>query len=395
MPSTIAKIVDGFPFPTIPPIVGVPNYESIAELHMKLNSNSASVQSNLGDSTLGLLSLTVSDAVYNTLSNIPFVAPENPGAVPNIPDGSTGPAIADIRFAFDQATARFNEYDLTDKALRQILLASIDETYVRTLRHRYTGYGKTSTRTMLEHLYANYANISPANLQQNDAKLRAPYDANHPIETLIDQVELAVEYSAVGKTPYSAEKVVTIAFQLVFQTGLFLDDCKLWKRKAPVEKTWANFKTFFALARHEWRKSLVTNAGGGFQSANHVYQQDTVGTIANLATATASDRASFADLTTTNGTLTAELTASNAKLVVALQEITKLTTTIADLKAKSGNQPSRQQDASFPTRHYCWTHGFRCTHPSKECPAPDTGHQTSAISRNTKGGSSATFKAAS
>ena len=69
---------------------------------------------------------------------------------------------------------------------------------------------------MLEHLYANYANISPADLQQNDAKLRAPYDANHPIETLIDQVELAVKYAAVGKTSYSAEQVVTIAFQLVF-----------------------------------------------------------------------------------------------------------------------------------------------------------------------------------
>ena len=101
MPYTIAKIVDGFPFPTIPPIVGVPNYEIIAELHMKLNSNSASVQSNLGDGTLGLLSLTVSDAVYNTLSNTPFVAPANPGAAPNIPDGSTGPAIVDIRFAFN------------------------------------------------------------------------------------------------------------------------------------------------------------------------------------------------------------------------------------------------------------------------------------------------------
>jgi len=30
MASTIDKIVDGFPFPTIPPIVGEPTYESIA-----------------------------------------------------------------------------------------------------------------------------------------------------------------------------------------------------------------------------------------------------------------------------------------------------------------------------------------------------------------------------
>ena len=42
------KIVDGFPFPTIDPIIGTPDYESIADIHLKLNSNAASVQSNLG-----------------------------------------------------------------------------------------------------------------------------------------------------------------------------------------------------------------------------------------------------------------------------------------------------------------------------------------------------------
>ena len=68
MPTAIEKIVDSFPFPTIPPIVGTPTYNTIAEVNLKLNSNSASVQSNLGCGTLGLLQLTVSPAVYNTLS---------------------------------------------------------------------------------------------------------------------------------------------------------------------------------------------------------------------------------------------------------------------------------------------------------------------------------------
>ena len=43
MPSTIDKIVEGFPFPTIDPIIREPNYEKIAEVHLKLNSNAASV----------------------------------------------------------------------------------------------------------------------------------------------------------------------------------------------------------------------------------------------------------------------------------------------------------------------------------------------------------------
>ena len=77
MPTAINKIMDGFPFPMIPSIVGTPTYNTIAKVNLKLNSNSASVQSNLGCGTLGLLQLTVSTAVYNTLSVTPFVVPVN------------------------------------------------------------------------------------------------------------------------------------------------------------------------------------------------------------------------------------------------------------------------------------------------------------------------------
>ena len=63
MPSSIKKIMEGFPFPTIDPIIGTPDYESIADIQLKLNSNAASVQSNFGCGTLGFLFLTVAPAV--------------------------------------------------------------------------------------------------------------------------------------------------------------------------------------------------------------------------------------------------------------------------------------------------------------------------------------------
>ena len=63
MTSTIYKILDGFPFPAIAPIVGPPNFETISELHMKPNSNAASIQSNLGNGELGLLYPAVSPTV--------------------------------------------------------------------------------------------------------------------------------------------------------------------------------------------------------------------------------------------------------------------------------------------------------------------------------------------
>ena len=92
---------------------------------MKLNSNAVWVQSNLGCGTLGLLYLTVSPAVYVTLSASIFDVPVNPGSEPIIPKHSTGPQIADIQYAYHAATTLFNGYNRTDKALRQLLLASV------------------------------------------------------------------------------------------------------------------------------------------------------------------------------------------------------------------------------------------------------------------------------
>ena len=75
-----------------------------------------------------------------------------------------------------------------DKALHQLLLASTDELYVRSLRHKYIGYWKKTTRALLDHLYSTYANISTSDLQGNDKRLRASYDINQPFNTLIGQV---------------------------------------------------------------------------------------------------------------------------------------------------------------------------------------------------------------
>ena len=185
IPTAIYKIVDGFPLPKS--IVRTPTYNTIAEVNLKLNSNSASVQSNLGYGTLGLLKMTVSLSVYNTLLSISFIVPVNPGSIPIIPTNSTGSQIAELCYAFDTASALFNEYNRTNKALRQILLSTVDEMFIRSLRHSYVGYGLTTTCAILDHLYATYANISSADLQENNAVFGTPCDINQPIESLIWQ----------------------------------------------------------------------------------------------------------------------------------------------------------------------------------------------------------------
>ena len=139
MLSSIEKIFDRVLFPTINSIVGTPDYESIANIHLKLNSNAALVQSNIVCGTLGLLFLTVSPSVYATLSDITFVPPVNPVPEPNILAGATGATIADLWYHHVVATKIFTEYKNNDKALCQLILASTDKLYVRSLCHKYIG----------------------------------------------------------------------------------------------------------------------------------------------------------------------------------------------------------------------------------------------------------------
>ena len=132
MPSDIDRIVEGFPHPTIPPTIGRPEYAQIAEVNLKLNANAASVQSELGNGALGVLSLTVKPAVYNTQSAVPFVAPANPGPTVVIlvgPPNPTSAVVSNLTRAHNENLQVWREYLAKDNALKQQLLSCFNELY--------------------------------------------------------------------------------------------------------------------------------------------------------------------------------------------------------------------------------------------------------------------------
>lgn len=139
MTADIDNFIDGFPHPTIIPIIGPPTYASLAELHVQLNANAASIFSNLGNGQLGLLALTVKPAVYTTLSATPFVVPANPGPQPVIAANATQYQIAQATSEHKEELRIWKEYQAADKALKQQLLAAINELYYKTLCNRITG----------------------------------------------------------------------------------------------------------------------------------------------------------------------------------------------------------------------------------------------------------------
>ena len=174
---------------------------------------------------------------------------------------------------------------------------------------------------------------------------------------------------------------------------------------------------FFAAAHREWN-ILIQNETGSLYGAAHnattnlddeYLQQETVYAIANLATATAIDRAAIAQLTATVARIMAELATVNVKLIVTLQKKRAIrgghggrdrtsrgqgsgsgygTGTRVSAPARTGaSAPTMAEGKDLdPPIHYCWTCGPGCRHNSAKCPVLAAGHIYTFTKRNMQGG---------
>jgi hypothetical protein len=110
--------------------------------------------------------------------------------------------------------------------------------------------------------------------------------------------------------------------------------------------------------------------------------QDTAKAIAQLATATASDRSTMATLTTTNSQLATQREAANALIAHLKKDIATLKNKIKP--AWQGQRPVRTTNNDS----YFWSHGYQVakSHMSATCNMKKSGHQDAAIKSNTMGG---------
>jgi hypothetical protein len=148
---------------------------------------------------------------------------------------------------------------------------------------------------------------------------------------------------------------------------------------------WAQFKLDFTTAHREFRLTNQTAQQSGFHSANMMIEQgrgetmqDTLDAIAQLATATASDRGTVATLTTTNDKLATQLEAAQAQIAQLKDKIAYLKNKIKP--AWQGHRPIKTTNNDS----YCWSHGYQVakSHTSATCSMKKSGHKDAANKNN-------------
>jgi hypothetical protein len=191
---------------------------------------------------------------------------------------------------------------------------------------------------MLVHLYTTYGRLTPADVQNNDAAMKQPYNPKEPIETLFHQIEEFIDVANAAGAPFTPSQIVAISYNLIFATGMFIDACRERRRRVTNTRTWHNFKADFAAAHQDYQDSQLTSRQSSYQSSNNAATesddtsfdiQGTVDAIANLTTATASDRSTVTRLAKTNAAQNAKIEQQAAQLTTARMDLATLSSELA------------------------------------------------------------------
>jgi hypothetical protein len=325
------ELIAGFPYSSFPKVTGEPTFEDLKVIRRLLNTNAMSVASYEGGGRHGHLGIIMTKEEYFAITVDVFPVPNNPGPSAAVVAGMTAALIAEMTRLHREATQVYRTYHNVDQAIKKLIIESFDDAYINALSDEIVGYANCTSLQLLTHLLTYYAMIAPTELTQNYKRLNTPYDHNLPIESLFQQIQDARAFAVAGGQPYGTAMIVNVAYTLVFNTGLFPDAFRAWQSWEIAEKTWAQLKFDFATAHREFRVTNQVAQQSGFHSANMMIEQDrddsmqeTVDVIAQLATATATDRGTVATLITTNAKLANQLEAAHALISQLKNEIAAL-----------------------------------------------------------------------
>jgi hypothetical protein len=386
--STPDELIAGFPQSSLMKVTGEPTFEDLKVIWWLLNTNAMSVASYEGGGRHRHLGIIMTNKEYFTVAVDVFPVPNNPGTSAAVVAGMTTAVIAKTTRLHKEETQVNHTYHNVNQAIKKLIIEAFDDAYLNALSDEILVNANCTSLQLLTHLLTYYAMIAPTELTYNYERLNAPYDPNQPIETLFQQIQDARAFVEGGGQPYGAAMIVNVAYTLLFNTGFFPDACRAWQSRAIAGKTWAQFKLDFATAHRELRITNQTAHQSGFHSTSMTIEQgrdetmqDTVDTISQLATATASDRGTVATLTTTNAKLAKQLEAAQAQIAQLKDDITALNN-----KIKPAWQGQRPIKTTNNDRYY-WYHGYKVakSHTSATCNMKKSGHKDAANKNNPMG----------
>jgi hypothetical protein len=217
----------------------------------------------------------------------------------------TSAQISAARHIWEENVQAYRTCTSVQQALKKQIIIVFELMYLNILNDNMVGYANISARDTKDQLFETYGNITAVDLKINCEHMRRAWDPQQPVESLFKHIQDCADYSEAGGVLIGHPQQINVGYPKIFATGHFMSACHRWNQKHAIEKTWTQCKSHFAATRRQHKQIQ------GESSATAVYHSEnaaaghtedqmdeaTIGALANLATATASDRGVMAALT--------------------------------------------------------------------------------------------------
>ena len=106
--------------------------------------------------------------------------------------------MATIR-TFNFSEQKYFRFKVTKAALRNLILNSIDEKYIKSLKHEFTCFAKVTTLDLITYIWDTYDTIDDADQTLYDQRMKQQWMPQTPIETLFEQLDDGKLFAAKGR----------------------------------------------------------------------------------------------------------------------------------------------------------------------------------------------------
>ena len=99
----------------------------------------------------------------------------------------------------------------------------------------------------MNHPLDQYGQITVSDIKMKKKSLQESLDTSQPINVFFKLVYDGFQYASDVSMLYTPAQVLQIAYHTVSLSVIYSDAYKYWRSKPSADKTWENFRTFFAL----------------------------------------------------------------------------------------------------------------------------------------------------
>ena len=231
-----------------------------------------------------------------------YVMEPNPGEAPLYPPGVTAANQRIIDTQWRRSATIYAEQTAVHQALKNQLQRSIPDEFWAGLLVPGTGLATVNIQAMYQYLYANYGQVTDADLELNRQRITEQFDfSGQPMEMYYKKIYDAQQLATNAGRAYTDAEIVSMAFLNLERSGVYPLDCREWEMRPAADKTYINLRAHFIAAQVRQRHSR----GLGNGMINNIETLEEA--MRDFTKGAAADRAAAAELRQQNEALNASV----------------------------------------------------------------------------------------